>query len=190
MDEIIKFDQQILKDLKVLQIKVSELQPDTQLQALYQSANPISLLNNQPRNNYNSEFLFNLSALISPVIAYSFRKHYRYLVAHLTVTEHKNAIAHKALKEDHTIPVFLLTKKPPDQVRLKIVQFELTQIMLERCFVSDTTKILNVLEKWFERDEGKKSIFQSAQWQSLYPEITTVEAFAKYISVSKKKLRL
>lgn len=188
MKELRKFDSMLFDNIELKHIALDGLVPDDVLERLYGQANPIALLRNQPKIHFNSEYLFNFSTLQSPVIVYPFRRHFRYLVGSFTVENLRTAASQKLISPEYELPVFVLKKKPSESVRLRLIQFDLTDNLLDKCFVNDTKKILFLLKKWFKKDEGKRSIFQSKEWRSLYPQITSTEALASYLSASKKDI--
>lgn len=183
-----KFDMALFDNIELRHVALNNLVPDDILERLYGEANPISLLRTQPKVNFNDEYLFNFSTLQSPVIVYPFRRHFRYVVGSHTIDNLRTAVAQKLIPSDYHFPVFVLEKKPSEAIRLRIIQFDLTDNLLDKCFVNDTKKILFLLKKWFKKDEGKRSIFQSIEWRALYPQITSTEALAAYLSASKNDI--
>ncbi|GAD89524.1 MULTISPECIES: hypothetical protein [Vibrio] len=188
MDEIQRFNAGLFEDSELKFIAIDQLIGDDLLEQLHRSANPFSLLRTQPDRTFSSDYLCNLLAMQSPIIAYRFRHHYRYLVGAFTLEKLKTAVAQKHLAPDHKIPVFVLKKKPSERTRLRVIQFELMENLLDKCFVSNTKKIRFLLENWFTKDAGKRSIFQSKEWQALYPNITSIEGLSGYLSLSKKNV--
>ena len=132
--------------------------------------------------------LYNLLALQSPLICYRFRKNYRALTGTFTLASLHHAQSKLLLKEDTKIPVFILEKKPDESVKKAIALFSLTNDLLSKCFISDAKKIGFYLRAWFSKDEGKKSLFQSAEWSALFPHIDTAEKLASHLSISKTEL--
>ncbi|MEZ8101895.1 hypothetical protein ACED32_15625 [Vibrio bivalvicida] len=188
MKELNKFESTLFDNVELKHIALDDLVPDDILEKLYSEANPIALLRTQPKVNFNNEYLFNFSTLQSPVIAYPSRRYFRYLVGSFTIENLRTANAQKLISPDYELPVFVLKKKPSETIRRRIIQFDLTDNLLDKCFVSDTKKILFILKKWFKKDVGKRSILQSEEWRSLYPQITSTEALASYLSASKKDI--
>jgi hypothetical protein len=186
VDRQAKFHRDLFEQTTWQRVNVEQLVADEILTSFYAKANPISLLRNQPNHQHHPTYLFNLLALQSPIICYSFRRHYRYLAGSFTVEKLRDAIAKNELPADKEIPVFVLNKKPNSDLRKQIIQFDLTNNLIDKCFISDTKKISFLLRNWFQKDEGKRSIFQSQEWLNLYPNLNTVEKTAAYLSISKK----
>lgn len=188
MKELKSFESALFDNVEFKKIALKDLVADDILERLYGEANPMALLRTQPKVNFNGEYLFNFSTLQSPIIAYPFRRHFRFLVGSFTVDNLRTAVAQKLISPDYHLPVMVLKKKPTESVRLRIIQFDLTDNLLDKCFVSDTKKIMFLLKKWFKKDEGKRSILQSKEWRSLYPKITSTESLAAYLSASKNDI--
>ncbi|PSV36355.1 hypothetical protein C9J44_10390 [Photobacterium sp. GB-27] len=185
MKELERFEATLFDNVELKKIALEDLISDDILERLYCEANPMSLLRTQPKVNFNSEYLFNFSTLQSPVIVYAFRRHFRYLTGSFTVDNLRTGVAQKLISPDYQLTVIVLKKKPSEFVRLRVIQFDLTDNLLDKCFVSDTKKIMFLLKKWFKKDKGKRSILQSKEWRSLYPHITSTESLAAYLSTSK-----
>ncbi|NLS14189.1 hypothetical protein HGP28_14960 [Vibrio sp. SM6] len=181
-----RFHRNILTQAQWQPIAIDLLVQDDILESMFAAAHPSSLLRNQAQPGQNSNFRFNLLALQSPVICYSFRRHYRYLSGAFTVEKWSKAIADRQLESDTTMPVFILPKKPSETIRRQLIQFDLTNNLLDKCFVSDTKKLSFVLRNWFKKDKDARSIFQSQEWRSLYPQLNTAEKVANYLSITKK----
>ncbi|BDM64472.1 hypothetical protein NFHSH190041_19240 [Shewanella sp. NFH-SH190041] len=188
MNEIQKFNKILFNESELLYVQLDKLNADEVLQRLHHSANPFSLLRVKPERMLNADYLYNLLVLQAPIIAYKYRHHYRYIVGAFTIERLHSAVAQKQMPFEHKFPVFVLKKKPSESIRLRILQFELIENLLDKCFVGDTKKIRFLLESWFTKDAGKRSIFQSREWLSLYPDITSISAFASYLSASKKDI--
>lgn len=186
MDIQAKFHRDLIEQTAWQKVTVDQLVADEILTSFYAKANPISLLRNQPNHQHHTTYLFDLLTLQSPIICYSFRRHYRYLSGSFTVEKLRDAIAKNELPSAKEIPVFVLNKKPNSDLRKQIIQFDLTNNLIDKCFISDTKKISFLLRNWFKKDEGKRSIFQSQEWLNLYPNLNTVEKTAAYLSISKK----
>ncbi|WP_253805189.1 hypothetical protein [Vibrio mediterranei] len=77
MDMQEKFHRDLFKQTTWQEVSVEQLVADEILASFYEKANPISLLRNQPNHQHHPTYLFNLLALQSPIICYSFRRHYR-----------------------------------------------------------------------------------------------------------------
>ncbi|RXJ71679.1 hypothetical protein CS022_20285 [Veronia nyctiphanis] len=131
---------------------------------------------------------FDLLLIQSPIICYAHRNTYRAVSGLFTVSAIKKASIQNAFPKDEPVRILLLKNKPPVDVRKTIIQYELTTNLLDRCFISDTKKISTFLRAWFVKDDGKRSIFQSKEWLTLYPDLTSADKVAKYLSVSKKDL--
>lgn len=187
-DEITRFDATLLDNVELIRVSVKELSSDDTIQDLFAQANPLSGLRTSNEANDKSAYLFNLLSLQSPIICYRYRKQFKALTGSFTLTRLRCAIAQHHLPDDFSIMVFVLKKKPSPSIRRAIILFELTNDLLSKCFVSDTKKISFYLRSWFRKDEGKRSIYQSDEWLTFFPELNSAEKVANFLSISKADL--
>lgn len=183
-----RFDRKILDGLDFRKVLISEIVFDDVIHSLFASANPVAGIRATSKNYDEGAKLYNLLALQSPIICYRFRKNYRALTGNFTLATLQRAQATLQINADAQIPVFILEKKPDDSVKKAIALFSLTNDLLSKCFISDAKKIGFYLRAWFSKDEGKKSLFQSAEWSALFPHIDTAEKLASHLSISKTEL--
>jgi hypothetical protein len=183
-----KFDEKILDGLDFRKVLISEIVFDDVIHSLFASANPVAGIRATSGNHDKGAKLYNLIALQSPIICYRFRKNYRALTGTFSLAKILHAQATLQLKADAQIPVFILEKKPDESVKKAIALFSLTNDLLSKCFISDAKKIGFYLRAWFSKDEGRKSLFQSAEWSELFPHIDTAEKLASQLSISKTEL--
>ncbi|PSV13474.1 hypothetical protein [Photobacterium leiognathi] len=189
MFEIIeRFHDQLLDNYEFTSVCVEEIFYDDILKELFEEANPISGLRGCNIENGDTANLFNLAALQSPIICYRYRNHFRVVAGVFTLNMIRKGIAQRHVHSDYKVPVFILSKKPIGLVRKHIIQFDLTNMLLTKCFISDTKKISFFLHAWFEKDQGKRSIYQSKEWLSLFPNLDTTEKVSNFLSISKKSL--
>lgn len=187
-DEIMRFDATLLDNVELIRVSVKELSSDDTIQDLFAQANPLSGLRTSNEANDKSAFLFNLLSLQSPIICYRYRKQFKALTGSFTLTRLRSAIAQHYLPDDFSILVFALKKKPSSNIKRAIVLFDLTNDLLSKCFISDTKKISFYLRSWFKKDEGKRSIYQSDEWLTFFPELNSAEKVANFLSISKADL--
>lgn len=187
-DEIMRFDATLLDNVELIRVSVKELSSDDTIQDLFAQANPLSGLRTSNEANDKSAYLFNLLSLQSPIICYRYRKQFKALTGSFTLTRLRCAIAQHYLPDDFSILVFALKEKPSSSIKRAIVLFDLTNDLLSKCFISDTKKISFYLRSWFKKDEGKRSIYQSDEWLSLFPELNSAEKVANFLSISKADL--
>ncbi|OLQ90127.1 hypothetical protein BIY22_03740 [Vibrio panuliri] len=183
-----RFHNQLLDNFELSRVCVEDIFYDDVLTEIMERANPVSGLRSSSSQDGDCANLFNLAALQSPLICYRYRNHFRILAGVFTLNFIRKGLAQRRLHSGYEIPVFLLDKKPNVQIRKHIIQYDLTNALLSKCFVSDTKKISFFLKSWFEKEEGKRSIFQSKEWLLLYPNLNTAEKLARFLSVSKKDL--
>ncbi|MDQ2107699.1 MULTISPECIES: hypothetical protein [Vibrio] len=187
-DDIKHFDATLLDNVELIRVPIKELSTDDTIRDLFAQANPLSGLRTSNEANDKSAYLFNLLSLQSPIICYRYRKNFKALTGVFTLTRLRCAIAQHHLPDDFSILVFVLKKKPSSNIKRSIVLFDLTNDLLSKCFISDTKKISFYLHAWFTKDEGKRSIYQSDEWQIFYPELNSADKVAKFLSISKADL--
>lgn len=189
MDETLeRFNNKLLDNYTLLSVCVEDVFYDDLLKEILEIANPVSGLRSSNSREGDCANLFSLAALQSPIICYRYRNHYRAVAGVFTLDLIRKGIIQKQLHEGYEVPVFVLSKKPSALVRKYIIQFDLTNSLLTKCFVSDTRKISYFLHSWFAKDDGKRSIYQSQEWLSIYPNLNTADKVAKFLSISKKDL--
>jgi hypothetical protein len=169
-------------------VELETLFYDDILKSMLEEANPLAGLRTSNKKINSTIILPRLLSFTSPIIAYKFRNHFRILTGIFTLNDLRKAKEQQFIKQDYKIPILLLSKKPSETVRRMLVQFDLTHNLITKCFINDTSKIIFYLNAWFQKDVGKRSIFQSEQWLQLYPTINTKDNFAKFLSLSKKDL--
>lgn len=186
--ELGTFDKKILDITTFEKVSIADIAFDDVIASIFSTANPIAGMRTASQSLENGTQLYNLLALQSPIICYRFRKGYRALTGAFTLTTLLHAQATLQLKSDTQIPVFILQKKPTESVKRAIALFSLTNDLLSKCFISDAKKIGIYIRAWFTKDKGKKSLFQSAEWSALFPNIDTAEKLASHLSISKTEL--
>lgn len=186
MDEIQRFDQTLLDNIEFIKVKVNSIKPDETIKELFDKANPLSGLRTSSETIDKSAYLFNLLSLQSPIICYRYRKQFKSLTGTFTLTKLQCITAQH--HSEHSIHVFVLKKKPSESIKRTIVLFDLTNDLLQKCFISDTKKISFYLKEWFKKDEGKRSIYQSEEWLTLFPKLNSAEKVANFLSISKSDL--
>jgi hypothetical protein len=188
VEQLQRFNSQLHNNHEFISVCVQDVFYDDVLDSLVKQCNPVSALRNTNVSEGDGANLFTLTSLQSPMIGYRFRNHYRVLAGFLTLNKLKKAISQKQLQENFEVPFVLLNKKPSAHIRKHIIQFDLTNSLLDKCFTSDTKKIAVCLKTWFKKDEGRRSIYQSSEWQALYPNLTTSKKLADYLCISTKDL--
>lgn len=183
-----KFNDEIFLNTEEVFIPISYLIFDDIAIELFKNANPISGFRNANDKIEDREFFYHLLLLHSPILCYRYRINYKTILGLQTAQKLKRAVDQNVLEPTTNIPVRVLKKKPSEHIRKALIQFELTNDLLMKCFVSDTNKISFFLKNWFKKDQGKKSIFQSEEWLSLFPHFDTAKKLAQYLSISEKDL--
>lgn len=187
-DELTRFNDKLFDNLQLEYLSINNLRLDEKLENIIKQSNPLAAIRTANESYEEGTKFFNLLALHSPIICYPFKKHHKVISGVFTLSTIRKAAAQRHILQDYTIPVFKLTKRPSPSLLRSIALFSLTTDLLSKCFISDASKISSYLRDWFVQDEGKRSIFQSQEWVSLYPKLNSTEKVAQYLCISKTEL--
>ena len=186
--KLIKFEASLFDSCVEKSVLVSDIHLDDIAQTMFTKANPISCLRSSNDHVEDSVYFFNLLALRSPILCYRYRHYYVAIGGFMTLIKIKRAIDQAVLSKEKMIPVKLINKKPAENIRRAFIQFDVVNDLLIKCFVSDTKKISRCLRSWFHKQEEKRSIYQSEEWLTLFPQLNTAKKLARYLSISEKDL--
>ena len=186
--ELAKFDNNLYDKSEWVEVKLHRLSPDSIMEALTKSANPFGALRTAKETYDQTSPFLNLLSVHSPIICYQARGYYYVLSGFFTFLAFQRYAAQHKTASERTIRVFKLSKAPTRSLRRSIILHSLCTDLLTKCFIADTRKISFYLRTWFNHDPGKRSIFQSEEWLSLFPSLNSVDRVAEYLSVSKSEL--
>ncbi|QDF75254.1 MULTISPECIES: hypothetical protein [Shewanella] len=182
------FDSKLKNQISFTEVSLDRIFFDDELEALINNANPFSSVKAVSEKNLLNTYPFTYLCYQSAMIGYQFRKRVKIVSGCFTAKTLFTAQAMQQLPEDFQVPIFILNKKPTQMIRRQMAQFDLTNNLINKCFVNDSRKIGQYLRAWFSKQAGKKSIYQSEEWQALYPELDTSKKLAEFLSISKKEL--
>jgi len=186
--ELAKFDSNLYDKSELVEVKLNRLSPDSIMSAMTKNANPFSAVRTAKETYEQTSPFLNLLSLHSPIICYQARGYYYVVSGFFTFLAFQRYAAQYQTASERIIRVFLLGKTPPKSLRRSIILHSLSTDLLSKCFIADTKKISFYLRTWFNHDPGKRSIFQSQEWLSLFPNLNSIEKVAEYLSVSKTEL--
>lgn len=188
INSLVDLDLKLKSQMSLTQVSLDSIFFDDELEVLIGNANPFSSVKAVSEKKLLNAYPFTYLCYQSTMIGYRFRKRIKLVSGCFTAKTLFTAQAVHQLPDDFMAPMFVLNKKPPQVVRRQMAQFDLTNNLINKCFVSDSRKIGQYLRAWFSQQPGKKSIYQSEEWQALYPEINTSQKLADFMSISKKEL--
>ncbi|UJF17096.1 hypothetical protein L0B53_04040 [Vibrio sp. SS-MA-C1-2] len=178
----------LMKEPEVKMALIDDIKVDPDLQNLIQKADPVS----GTRLSYGildvKPALLNIRAYQNMMLAYQYRSRYYLLSGFFTYKELLYCSAKEYINKDSLFPIAVFNQKPPLHLKRQIFLSELTHHLLNLGFTSHSNEIGHYLQSWFNVDEGKRSLFQSKEWQSLYPHITTKAELARRLNISERGL--
>ncbi|PWI34740.1 hypothetical protein DI392_00185 [Vibrio albus] len=188
VDSLAALDTKLKSQMSLTEVSLDSIFFDDELEALINNANPFSSVKAVSEKNLLNAYPFTYLCYQSTMIGYRYRKRIMLVSGCFTAKTLFTAQAMQQLPQDFQAPMFVLNKKPPQMIRRQMAQFDLSNNLINKCFVSDSRKIGQYLRAWFSQQAGKKSIYQSEEWQALYPELNTSQKLAEFLSISKKEL--
>lgn len=185
VEEFSKFSAKLMKSVEWTEVPLNKILLDDQAQLIVEQANPVSGLRTQTNLSEINPALLNTLLIQSPIICYPFRNKYRLIGGYFTYCK---LVTHSHIEPTVPLQVVLINKKPSDNNRRLFFLQDLTRALLTEGFVSESKQIKFYLESWFNKAPGKRSIYQSPEWQSLFPELKTMDSVASWLHISKKML--
>jgi hypothetical protein len=183
--EYMTFSSKILEGVEFVEIAISEIRLDDEAQKIINDTNPIAGLRTQADFSKTNPKLINIMLLQSPMICYSYRNKYKLMGGFFTYCKLLNLS-----NSDYVVRVTVIQKKPSAQNRRLFFLQDLTRALLTEGFTNESVQIKSYLEAWFNKDPQRRSIYQSCEWQTLFPKLKTMEAVANWLHISKKMLSL
>jgi len=83
------------------------------------------------------------------------------------------------------VPIFLLDKTPRPAIRELLLLNELTRNLLKQCYINSSSKLADYLYTWFDCHPNK-TLFETEQWQLLFPSIKTKSELCNWLEISSK----
>lgn len=167
---------------------LKDISLDDELSKLVQAANPVGITKMASLLYEGNPALLYLLAEQSPLICYQYRNNLYLLSGFFTYTK----LAHHAASDEQVsnmeFPIKLYVRKPDAQTRRLFALHSLCNSLLNEGGLHSSEAIGEYLSSWFRKDANARSIYQSSEWQSLYPELTTTEAVSKALHLNKKLL--
>ncbi len=174
--------------LKLSHYSLNKVQLDDELAAIVRAANPIAATKTTSMLFEGAEDNLDLLAFQSPMLCY-FRQRQLYLLSGFyTFTKLLSFAVNSKEETSRLYPLFVMEGHLSRATRRHIILHALTQSLLNEAFVTNATAIGEFLNAWFEKDNGAKSIYQSTEWQAIYPTLTTKEKVSDWLHISKKQL--
>ncbi|MEP2653600.1 MAG: hypothetical protein ABJH06_16605 [Paraglaciecola sp.] len=180
-----KFSSRLMKNLAFSKVNLNKISFDDEVKKIVRCCDPVSGLRSRARLSEMNPKLLDVMLIQSPIICYPFRNTYKLIGGFFTYTQ---LIVHPYIEPDIDIHIFQLDQKPSsDCCRLFFLQ-DLTRSLLTEGFVSESRKLKHFLESWFKQDTDKRSIYQSSEWQTIFPDIKTMNDVSEWLHISKKML--
>ncbi len=187
--EYMAFSSKIMEGVEFVEIPISEILLDDEAQKIILDTNPIAGLRTQADFSKTNPKLINIMLLQSPMICFKYGKKYRLIGGFFTYCK-LSTLSHENNSTDNKVRVTVIQKKPSAQNRRLFFLQDLTRALLTEGFINESVQIKSYLEAWFNKDPQRRSIYQSSEWQTLFPKLKTMEAVANWLHISKKMLSL
>jgi hypothetical protein len=185
--DFLKFSSRILDGIEFVEIPLGKIKLDDEAQKVVKVANPVAGLRARADFSQMNPRLINILLLQSPMICFSYRSNYKLIGGFFTYCK-LCTIPHEALSADYIVRVTVIKKKPSAMNRRLFFLQDLTRALLTEGFTNESAQIKTYLESWFYKEPHRRSIYQSREWQTLFPKLKTMEDFANWLHISKKTL--
>ena len=185
--DFIKFSSKVMEGIKFVEIPFKKIRLDDEAQNIIEATNPIAGLRSQSDFSKINPKLINIMLLQSPMICFQYRNTYRLIGGFFTYCKLLTH-SHPENSADYVVRVTVIQNKPSAQNRRLFFLQDLTRALLTEGFTNESVQIKSYLEAWFKKDPQRRSIYQSCEWQTLFPKLNTMEAVAKWLHISKKML--
>jgi len=171
-----------LKNTSISEINLSAVEFDQEVKRIISAANPMAICRNE-KSDFNLENIA-LLLIAFPIIGYF--KDEKFLLCSGLFSF--NTIVQMTKDSANKIHVISFNEKPkPKEIRKLFLTYLVSQLV-NQFFIADSQHLGTLLNAWFIKDENAKSIQASAEWQSLFPNLTTKEVLSKHIGIRKRNL--
>jgi hypothetical protein len=181
------FSSKILDGVEFVEIPLSKIILDDEAQKIIEAANPIAGLKAQAGFSKINPKLINILLLQSPMICFSYRSKFKLIGGFFTYCK-LLTLSYDGITPDYVLRVTVIQKKPLANNRRLFFLQDLTRALLTEGFTNESVQIKTYLEAWFYKEPKRRSIYQSSEWQTLFPKLKTMEDVAKWLHISKKML--
>lgn len=171
------------KDLKLELVEVEAIKIDGAVSEILKTFNYQQFFNPKIDDDFYSENCFYIDLIQAPIITY--KDGSKYLVVSGLLTYQKLC----ALKGgDFTeVKCLVIDKKPALHERKLLILNEISKTVLRLSLNEKTTNLFEKLSFLF-LDHGSDTIFESASWQALYPQIKNKKQLCNWLNITNKKL--
>lgn len=179
--------EKLLVDVKLEMIAFNQLQLERSLKSFCESFNLLSTLKPSSDDNVESPASILLDSYQAPLLASKTEAGYYRVISGLLTYQKLCKIYAGDAKA--LVPCIVLPRRPNKDILHLLMLNDIVRPLLKQ-FVNVTgDSITQSLSAWFVTDEHP-SIFNSPQWQSLFPMIKTKKQLCEWLHVSTKTVRL
>jgi hypothetical protein len=185
--EFEKFSSKIFDGVEFVEVPLGKIILDDEAQKIIEAANPVAGLRAQADFSQINPKLINILLLQSPIVCFVSRNKYKLISGFFSYCKLRT-LSHDDISPDYVVRVTIIQKKPlPNNRRLFFLQ-DLARALPTEGFTNESVQIKTYLEAWFYKEPHRRSIYQSSEWQTLFPKQKTMEDVAKWLHISKKML--
>lgn len=178
----------LLADVKFERVAFHRVTLDKSVQLFVENFNLFSTLKPSSDDASEPSATIMLDAYQAPIlVCKTATGHYR-LVSGL-LTFHKLCKMKFGLKDDAMIPCFVLPRRPKSLVLRILLLNDVVRPLLKQFVDVNGSTVTESLHAWFTNDE-QPSVFQSPEWQIIFPEIRSKTELCKWLHISTKTVKL
>ncbi|WP_445428944.1 hypothetical protein [Alishewanella sp. HL-SH05] len=173
----------------LIHLPLSQLQLSKVTEQLLLSANVVTLYKSNSNSSALSVGALRAQAIQNPIIAmkakYSSKKKPRFDIFGGVITYQRLLSAH--LDKNCSFPVLVVNNSLPEEYIKLFTLHDFTRLFLHDAHITEFKTVMRYLEAWIEKPKGANSIFQSQEWLTLYPELTSKAKVASWLNVTNKR---
>ncbi|WP_445426679.1 hypothetical protein [Alishewanella sp. HL-SH06] len=172
----------------LIHLPLSHLQLSKVTEKLLLSANVVTIYKSSSNTSALSVGALRAQAIQNPIIAMKAKNSSddtpRFDVIGGVITYQRLLSAHPDKTE--RFPVLVVNNFLPKAMVQLFALHDFTRLFLHDAHITEFKTVMSYLEAWIEKPKGANSIFQSQEWLTLYPELTSKAKVASWLNVTNK----
>ena len=182
-----KFEK-VIVDVELNRIDLKLIKLDRELETFCKNFNLLSSLKPSSDDGYESETSILLDSYQVPMLVCKTQAGYYRLVSGF-FTYQKLCKLFIGRDEKNTVPCLVLPKRPSQDLLRLIMLNDVVRPLLKQFVDVNGTTVTESLTAWFTNDD-QPSVFNSVEWQSLFPLIKTKTELCAWLHISTKTVKL
>ncbi|MDD1793159.1 hypothetical protein LRP50_08485, partial [Enterovibrio sp. ZSDZ42] len=152
---------------------LKDISLDDELLQIVQTANPVGITKMSSLLYEGNAALLHVLAEQSPLMCYRYRNNLYLLSGFFTYTKLAYYIASNEEANNQRFPIKIYDRKPVAEIRRLLALHSLCNSLLNEGGLHRSEAVGEYLTSWFRKDANARSIYQSSEWRTLYPQLTT-----------------